>query len=487
MTCNSIGIRTALRYGAAALAAGVICAEAGAAAVGHVYFATGNVVARDSGGAVRGVAKGSAIQPGDLIETGSGRAQLRFTDGALVSLQPQTQFRVDEYRFSGEADGSEKGFFSLLRGGLRTITGLVGRSNRDAYQITTPTATIGIRGTEYLAKLGESLIVSVGEGRVAVINETGEFVVEAGQSVYVKDRGSRPEVTSEKPFLPPPGTQAGSTPPALPGFVAGDQYTQGGVPQWLAGASGPSGTDPELPAMDAQIALSGANARTPDMVLISVLQAGPGTVSCDDAGVCVKLEPSGNKFIANTVATFENGYDGVIGWGRWAAGRYNVTSSALGNTDLAQTQGLHYVYGVPTAALPTQGSAAYFVLGATGPTVLDGSLAPGKFSGTLANGAVLEVDFGSATMALGFQAAFANGPTYTVDGRQLKATPAFAFGGGDLRTAGCAARGCAASVSGFFAGPAAERAGVAYQIVDGTASVNGAAALESQPLAVNVQ
>lgn len=468
---------------AVALAATSLWADAAnGAAVGHVYFSSGGVIARGADGSVRAVAKGAEIRNGDLIETGAGRAQLRFTDGALVSLQPESQFRVDDYRFGGSADGTEKGFFSLLKGGLRTITGLVGRFNRDAYQINTPTATIGIRGTEYLAKLGNSLIVSVGEGRVAVINGTGEFIVEAGQSVYVKDRDSRPEVTSEKPFLPPPGTQAGSTPPALPGYVAADQYTADGVPQWLA-----TGTAGGPPQRAAQIALAGANARTPDMVLIPVLQAGPGMVTCDDAGICKKLEPSGNTFIASSVSTFESGDDGVIGWGRWAGGRYNVTSSSLGSTDLSELQGLHYVYGVPTAALPTQGTASYAVLGATRPTSLDGKLGLGTFSGTLANGAVLQVDFGAASMALGFQAAFANGPTYTVDGRQLPVSATFSFGNGNLRSSGCGTAGCAASVSGFFAGANAERAGIAYQIIDASTSVSGAAALAAQPLQIRGQ
>ncbi|MFZ5558014.1 MAG: FecR family protein [Pseudomonadota bacterium] len=445
-----------------------------AAAVAQVFFVSGNVTARGADGSVRAVSKGTPINPGDLIDTGSGRAQLRFADGALVSLQSGSQFRVDQFRFEGTTDGSEKGFFSLLKGGLRTVTGLVGRFNRDAYQITTPTATIGIRGTEYLAKLGDSLVVSVGEGRVAVINSTGEFVVEAGQSVYVKDRDSKPEVTSTKPFLPPPGTQAGNTPPALPGYVAGDQYTPEGVPQWLGLT-----TTSEPPSMDAQIALSGANARTPDKALVPVLEAGFGKATCDDAGVCMKLEP-GTKFIANSVSTFENGYDGVIGWGRWTGGRYNVTSSALGNTDLSDLQGLHYVYGAPTPALPTQGTATYVVLGATSPTSLDGSWAPGAFAGTLPGDGVLAVNFGKATMDVGFRASFANGPTYTVEGRQLKATPIFSLTNADLRTTGCGSAGCSVAVSGFFAGKDAERAGIAYQITDVSKSLSGAAALTRQ-------
>lgn len=477
MTRAEDSIRSRMQFAGVALAAmGLWASAANGATVGHVFFASGSVVARGADGNVRVVAKGAEILNGDQIETGAGRAQLRFTDGALVSLQPESQFRVDEYRFTGAADGTEKGFFSLLKGGLRTITGLVGRFNRDAYQINTPTATIGIRGTEYLAKLGNSLIVSVGEGRVAVINGTGEFIVEAGQSVYVKDQDSRPEVTSEKPFLPPPGTQAGNTPPALPGYVAGDQYVNVGgdwMPAWLAAS-------PTMAGAQQEIAIAGANERTPDKLLIPISAAGTGVVDCDASGVCRKLEPAGFKFIANSVSTFESGYDGIIGWGRWAGGRYNVTSPLYGNTNLTDQQGLHYVFGAPTPATEFQklGAASYRVLGATNATSLEGTLTGGKFSAGLAGNNVIVADFTNKTMDIGFQVSFTRGPTYNVSGKGLVPTPQFAFSGPQLTTTGggCTS-GCTSAVNGFFAGPAAERAGLAYQITDSATTVSGAAAL----------
>ena len=114
----------------------------------QVDFAVGNVTAVGSNGQSRALGKGAQIEQGDTVNTNGGRAQLRFTDGAYVSLQPESQFRIDQYRFDGKQDGNEKGFFSLLKGGLRTITGLVGRSNKANYQVSTSVATIGIRGTE---------------------------------------------------------------------------------------------------------------------------------------------------------------------------------------------------------------------------------------------------------------------------------------------------------------------------------------------------
>ena len=133
---------------------------------GNIQFASGDVSAVNTKGEKRSLSKGALINQGDTISTGAdARAQIRFSDGALISLQPQTQFRVDGFQYDGKTDGSEKGFFSLLRGGMRTITGLIGRFNRENYKINTPVATIGIRGTEYTAVLdpaNENLAVNTG-------------------------------------------------------------------------------------------------------------------------------------------------------------------------------------------------------------------------------------------------------------------------------------------------------------------------------------
>lgn len=120
----------------------------------------------------------------------------------MVSLQSDTEFRIDNYH-SGKPDGQEKGFFSLLKGGLRTITGLVGRVNRSNYQVTTNVATIGIRGTEYTAILGDGVLhVNTGEGLIEVCNAAGCMLLASGESGIVS--GSRaPSRTDSKPQLPP--------------------------------------------------------------------------------------------------------------------------------------------------------------------------------------------------------------------------------------------------------------------------------------------
>ena len=82
-------------------------------AVGHaqtaarVDFASGNVTASTADGRSRQLARGADVMVGETVNTQEGRAQMRFTDGAYVSLQPQTQFRIDSYVFEGRGTPKE--------------------------------------------------------------------------------------------------------------------------------------------------------------------------------------------------------------------------------------------------------------------------------------------------------------------------------------------------------------------------------------------
>lgn len=199
---------------------GSLAADVLAAGAARVDFAVGEVAALHPDGRRQILSRGAEIRPGDTIDTGSGRAQLRFSDGALVSLQPQTRFRVDAYEFKGQNDGggSEKGFFTLLKGALRTISGAIGKADRKAYRMDTTVATIGIRGTEYSVSVGEGTTVTTHSGRVEVCNAAGCVLVEAGQSAFVRDAKTKPEYTRRNaldPWLAPQGSGPG-------GFSAGD-------------------------------------------------------------------------------------------------------------------------------------------------------------------------------------------------------------------------------------------------------------------------
>ena len=117
--------------------------------VGRVIVATGKSTAVSENGSERELKRGDVVYKGDTLKTEKSRAQVRFSDGSLLALRPDTQFKVEEYNYQGEQNGEERGFFSLIKGGFRTISGAIGQFNKQNYRVKTAVATIGIRGTHY--------------------------------------------------------------------------------------------------------------------------------------------------------------------------------------------------------------------------------------------------------------------------------------------------------------------------------------------------
>lgn len=135
----------------AAVAAGllIIASNTLAQPVGRVLMAVGDVVANRGGRAVP-LGTGIAVESGDQIRTGAASsAQIRFDDGSVIALKPQTVFGIDEFAYAGRSDGTERAIFNLIAGGMRTVTGLIGKVNQRNYAIKTPTATVGIRGSGF--------------------------------------------------------------------------------------------------------------------------------------------------------------------------------------------------------------------------------------------------------------------------------------------------------------------------------------------------
>lgn len=180
---------------------------------GRVLLATGDVSALRAGRVVR-LERGSAVEPGDQLRTGAGsHLQVRMTDEGIVALRSNSTLSIDDYRFQGRTDGSENVVFRLLKGGFRTVTGLIGRVNKSAYQVNTGVATIGIRGTAFALALCDSgncrndngqsardgLYGAVTEGRIQATNRTGEASFAAGEAFYA----AAPDTGFQRLLAPP--------------------------------------------------------------------------------------------------------------------------------------------------------------------------------------------------------------------------------------------------------------------------------------------
>jgi hypothetical protein len=133
-----------------------------AAVAGKFQFVAGGVAVVDGQGKSRPAQKGGDVSEGEtLVTEANGAAQVRMVDGGLIALRPDTRMTVSTYRFNGKEDGSESAVFSLLKGGLRAITGVIGKTHKENYQIKTANATIGIRGTDH-----EAFVVPAAQGGI---------------------------------------------------------------------------------------------------------------------------------------------------------------------------------------------------------------------------------------------------------------------------------------------------------------------------------
>ena len=115
---------------------------------GKVELVEGDVTVHDRAKKPRKVAVGDTIHEGEGIVTGKdGELHLNMEDGGFIAVRPNTKMRIVAYQAMG--DESDKGVFSLLQGTFRSVTGWIGKYNPRSYQVRTPTATIGVRGTDH--------------------------------------------------------------------------------------------------------------------------------------------------------------------------------------------------------------------------------------------------------------------------------------------------------------------------------------------------
>ena len=197
-----------------AFCAAALALPARAEPAGKVLSADGDALVL-RGSQILRLSRGAGVESGDQIHTGSdGKVLIVFTDSGLVWIRANSDFVVDEYSY---AQGRhEAAFFSLLKGGARSITGLIGRRTRSNFRLRVPVATIGIRGTDFSVVMcqrdckdsdgstaAKGLYGEVIEGRIAVTpfeDRLLEREFGAGEFFHLADERSSPTPL----FLPPP-------------------------------------------------------------------------------------------------------------------------------------------------------------------------------------------------------------------------------------------------------------------------------------------
>jgi hypothetical protein len=180
---------------------------------GKIDLLGGDVRLQQAGKPVRAAQLGEAVYEGDTLITGKdSEAHVTMQDTGFLALRPNTTLQIVAYTADGGDD--DKGVFKLLAGGLRSITGWIGKFNRKSYTLRTPTATIGIRGTDHETHYippgspeGESgTYDKVYAGETSIQTDAGQAAVVPDHAGYVEDAGGRqPRVLPAIPAFFRPG------------------------------------------------------------------------------------------------------------------------------------------------------------------------------------------------------------------------------------------------------------------------------------------
>ncbi|NBQ79270.1 MAG: hypothetical protein EBT99_11650 [Betaproteobacteria bacterium] len=137
---------------------------ASAQPVGEVLFAVGSASVQGSSGS--SLQRGSFVSVGDVLETGAGsHVHIRFVDGALLSVRPNSRLAIDQYQFDAERPQASQVKFQLREGTARSITGKAGESAKERFRLNTPVAAVGVRGTDFVtatSALRTSVVVNTG-------------------------------------------------------------------------------------------------------------------------------------------------------------------------------------------------------------------------------------------------------------------------------------------------------------------------------------
>lgn len=155
---------------------------------------------------------GKALKTGDTLEqgasiatSGDGKTTIKFQDGQLVALQPNTRFEITTYRYNTANIKESSIALNMLKGALRFVTGVIGATNHRAFRLATPTATIGIRGTDGVVSFDEATktaSAATSQGALELNTPFGTAVIPA--NTYSAAPANQPPIPAAPLVTAPP-------------------------------------------------------------------------------------------------------------------------------------------------------------------------------------------------------------------------------------------------------------------------------------------
>lgn len=168
--------------------------------IGEVVHIMGFVTAEMEGKETRKLELKSPVFIHEIIVTGrTGNVEIRFKDDTIYSQGTESTLSLDDYVFS-ENPSASKLLFTMGEGTFRFVTGQIVKQNPDAFALTTPMTSIGIRGTEPFA------IVEPKRERIGVLEiASGHTVIVSSEqnAISMSERNLMTEIEFGRPLSPP--------------------------------------------------------------------------------------------------------------------------------------------------------------------------------------------------------------------------------------------------------------------------------------------
>jgi hypothetical protein len=213
-----------LSYGSSALAQ----------SAGEVEFMRGVGFAQSAGQTPRTLGKGLTLKEGDRLTTAEGAtAVVTLQDGTRMTVRPGSEMVLTQFKYQQDATDNSM-VINMLRGGLRAITGLIAKSSPNAARIQTNTATIGIRGTDFDARICSADCGNEGR-RVAqaakpnAIQASAKVLSSRGEVVAVDGAGLRRRLVDGGGVYPGDVVETGQGTQAVLAFRDESRVTVGAI------------------------------------------------------------------------------------------------------------------------------------------------------------------------------------------------------------------------------------------------------------------
>lgn len=207
---------------------------------------TGSAQVQTGSATPRALRLGDEVRQGDTVSTGASSAVvLKFTDGQVAALTSNSRMTISAYQYN-QAAGTGNVLLSLINGGMRAITGLIGRNQPQQVAYRAATATIGIRGTDTsMATDGTRVAVVVNDGEITFTFGGQTIVISAGQGAFGADGRITPGAAATILNQLPPALQQAIG--GLAGLTAAINAATGPRPVGGEGPGAASGTPQQGP------------------------------------------------------------------------------------------------------------------------------------------------------------------------------------------------------------------------------------------------